>query len=431
MIKEYKIAVIGAGAAGMMAAVAAGVAFPNGEVVLFEAKDRPGRKISASGNGRCNFSHRPIDPRYYHGDKLVREVYANHSPQDTLNNFEKWGLLHIEEEGRLYPYSGTASSILDILTLEMNRLKIQTLYSTPIVKIRKHKKGFSLMTQEGIQYRATKVILTTGGKAAPQLGYEGGYALAEDLGHPCTPLIPGLVGLTCSNNVRKKKGLHNLDGLRVRADVAWKPLEDIRNAGLEPLIVRDKGEVLFRSYGLSGIVIFQMSRFSGEGILSLDLFGNMNKSELMDLLRERKERFGHRSLADFFVGMFHSKIAKALLKESRFEGADLERKVSALGTAEIERMADILKAWTFPVEGTTGWGQAQVTLGGLERNAFFPTDLQSRLHPGLYAAGEILDVDGPCGGFNLQWAWSSGWVAGSEAAQALLGKTVEHRRSND
>lgn len=431
MINEYKIAVIGAGAAGMMASIAAGVYFSQGEVVLFEAKERPGRKIVASGNGRCNFSHRSISPLQYHGKEMVREIFALHSPDDSLKCFEKWGLLYVEEEGRLYPFSGTSSSILDLLLQEMNRLKVQMLCSTPIEKIEKMGRYFVLTSKAGIQYRAAKIILTTGGKASPQLGYEGGYALAKELDLPCTPLTPGLVGMTCTHSVRKKKGLQHLDGLRIKARITWKPFEQGREKEAHPLIISDHGEVLFRSYGLSGIVIFQMSRYAGPGILSLDLFENMNRTELANLFLERKKSFPERRIADFFVGIFHSKIARALLKECRFEGDDLEQSVSELSIAAIEQMVEVLKDWSFPIEGVTGWEHAQVTLGGLKCNAFSSKDLQSIIHKGLYAAGEILDVDGPCGGYNLQWAWSSGWVAGCRAALSLKEADARRRRSHD
>ena len=408
-VKTYDIAVIGGGASGMMAAIGAASRLgTDGKIAVLESGQRVGRKLLASGNGRCNLSNTNINTKAYNRPDFVNRVFRACSPEDIVDRFIKSGLMMEEEEGRLYPASGTSSSMVDILRLLMDEKGVTVLNDHAVMHIH-WDNGFHLAASGG-NVVARTIILACGGKAAPQLGSDGsGFKLAETLGHTVTDLTPGLTGLRCPTGKQRELGLPALNGLRVSGTASV--------YGQGKLLAQEKGEILFREFGLSGIAIFDLSRIRGGDRILLDLLPQYTLPDLAAELKQRAERLSGRPLEEFFTGVFQRIIGVQLMKTANLDVSD--RDCGSLSTPELEALATLIKGWAFPVEGPTGWQNAQVTLGGLDLNQFNALSLESQVIPGVFACGEILDVDGPCGGYNLQWAWSSGLLAGWSAAKTI------------
>jgi len=428
------IAVVGGGASGIMAAIAAartlrehpgkgkasgsaaGPGSKTSRVVVLERCDRIGRKLLATGNGRCNFSNTGIDASLYHSAPWVRQIYGRIPPPQVLEIFESMGLLARREENRLYPASGTAASVLDILRLEMDHLQVGIHCDFPVASLKPENHGWLVKAADGRQVQARRVIMAAGGKASPQLGSDGsGFELMKALGHGLRPTEAALTGLKCPSGDLKALGLKSLNGIRLQAKADWYRKTARQSPGMA-LVASETGEILFREYGLSGIAIFQLSRWPGPGEIRLDLFPEMDREALLQRLVQMRRELGWRNRGDLLAGMLHKRVSQAVLQ---YAGIDTKGKSEDFSDRELGHLADVLKSWRFPIAGSTGWPQAQITLGGLLVRDFDPATLESRIVPGMYAAGEILDVDGPCGGFNLHWAWASGWLAGTRSALSL------------
>ncbi|MDF2989398.1 MAG: flavoprotein [Eubacterium sp.] len=400
-----KIAVIGGGASGLMAAIAA--ARKGAEVTIYEKLNKVGKKILATGNGRCNYTNMNMSIDRYHGKniKSVENILNFFDLNKTLNFFENLGINpYVGELGKVYPSSLQASSVLDVLRYEAERLKIQEVTDFEVIELRKNKDKFSIISKDTICV-ADKVILSTGGKASPQLGTDGsGYALAKSFGHKIIEPFPALVQL-------KLKGKYFKRITGIRFDGVVKGLTD------KKIIREDEGEILFTDYGISGPPILQISRNVIEEFnkglkvyVSVDMFPDLTKTELYDLLSVRFNKIGYKSIEDGLIGFINKKLITVILIEAGFE--DLNKICGKLNKKEIYKIIDILKEWKFEVTGHNTWQQAQTTAGGVDMTEINPNTLESVKVKGLYLTGEILDVDGDCGGFNLQWAWSSGYTAG-------------------
>ncbi|MCL2166057.1 MAG: aminoacetone oxidase family FAD-binding enzyme, partial [Clostridiales bacterium] len=322
----YDVAVIGGGASGMMAAIGAASRLgPDGKVVVLEAGQRVGRKLLATGNGRCNFSNRHIDVKAYNRPDFVSRVYRACTPEDIVDRFEKSGLVTEEENGRLYPLSGNASSMLDILRLLMEEKGVTVWNDFSVMSI-EWDNGFHLAAP-GNSAQARAVILACGGKAAPQLGSDGsGFKLAESLGHRVTDLAPGLAGLKCPSGRQRDLGLPALNGLHVTCMVS---LYHDNN-----FLAKEEGEVLFREFGLSGIAVFDLSRHKGGNLLKLDLFPQMEQPELIGELKKRAEHLSGRLLEEFFTGAFHRIIGLQLMKAANLDAED--RDCGSMTDTELE-----------------------------------------------------------------------------------------------
>lgn len=400
-----KIAVIGGGASGLTAAIAA--ARNGSQVTIYEKMNRVGKKILATGNGRCNYTNMNISIDRYHGNdmKLVENVLNFFDLNKTLNFFEDLGINpYVGELGKVYPNSLQASSVLDVLRYEAERLNIEEVTDFEVCELRKNKGVFSIIGYTNA-YEADKVILTTGGMANPQLGSDGsGYKLAKSFGHKIIEPFPALVQLRL-----KGKYFKRISGIRF----------DGRIKGLngKRVIREDEGELLFTEYGISGPPVLQISRSVIEELnmgrkvyVSVDMFPNLSKSDLYDILSLRFRKIGYKSIEDGLVGFINKRLINVILMEAGFE--DLSRRCGNLNKKEIYKIIDILKEWEFEVAGHNTWQQAQSTAGGIDGSEVDQDTLESLKTKGLYMAGELLDVDGDCGGFNLQWAWSSGYTAG-------------------
>lgn len=394
MNRDYDIAIVGGGASGMIAAITAAQYNPSLKIAILEKNARVGKKLLATGNGRCNLTNLDQNPDHYHGKNkwFIQQVLDQFNLDATLDFFRSIGVETISENGKIFPYSLQAASVLDLLRHRLKSLHVAEVCDFSCTSIKKDGDTFFLTAEDGGRFSAGAVLVATGGKASPQTGSTGdGYRFLEEFGHRCTELAPALVQV----RVHNKKTLP-LKGIKVQALVS--AIENGRT-------LRDEsGEVLFTEYGLSGPPIFQLSRFAAEATQKktdlsfvLDLFPNVSCDDLEQALIERQKILPSDLL---LVGLLHKVVGREIFREL---GGHVDN---------MRKLALLLKSWSFPVNGTQGWGQAQVTTGGIELGGFSPLSLESKHVRGLFACGEVLDVDGDCGGYNLQWAWSSGVVAG-------------------
>lgn len=399
MSNKLNIAVIGGGASGLFAAISA--KNENTDVTIYEKEKRVGRKILATGNGRCNMTNTTASYNDYHSldIKFIYPTIERFWVDKTLDFFENIGILWKEEdEGKVYPYSDTASAVLDVLRQRLEKIGVITECEFGVKKIKKQNNQFIIEDKNGKRKRADRVIIATGGMAGAQLGSDGsGYKLLESLGHKITKLYPSLVQIRTQTDTVKK-----LKGIKVNAKVS----------------VGDKektGEVLFTDYGISGPPVFWLSSYiEGEKEITLDIMPEYSYTDISDMITKRVNTLGDIPLEDFFVGMLNKRVSQALLKHIGVE--PLSRLASSLSRKEIQAISNIIKNFKLQIKGTSTWNNAQVTKGGADVSQFNADTMESKLVKGLYCCGEVLDVDGDCGGYNLQWAWSSGYIAGIYAS---------------
>lgn len=401
--RKIEIAVIGGGASGMMAALAA--SGPNTRVTVYERQARVGRKLAATGNGRCNLTNLHASPEHYHGEQkgFSAFVLSREGVERSLERFRDLGLLTVREsDGRVYPMSDNAGSVVDVLRFSLDAFGAHVRCGCPVKNLKKRDGSFQIQTEEG-NASADRVIVACGGRAGGKLGgVEDGYTLLQGFGHSCTELRPALVQL-------RTKGIltRGLKGIRARADV--------RVMRGNRITAAERGEVQFTEYGLSGPAVFAVSREATRGdgaVVTLDLFPELTREELTAVLLRRIQTRPDLTLDDVFTGTVQNRLGRMLVRSLELNGAVPLK--DAAGSAEL--LAARGKDFSFRVLGSLGFDQAQVTAGGIRTTEFDPQSLESRLCSGLYACGEVLDVDGDCGGYNLQWAWSSGWTAGISAA---------------
>ncbi|HNR12974.1 MAG TPA: NAD(P)/FAD-dependent oxidoreductase [Thermodesulfobacteriota bacterium] len=405
------VLIIGGGASGMIAAIVA--ARHNAEVTVLERLDRAGRKILATGNGRCNLTNMHCDVSHYHGRSpaFAASALDHFKPTDTLAFFDDLGLLCREEDGRrVFPISGQASAVLDVLRFELDRCRVRMVCGSRVKRIEPDRNGFSVQTQDGTTLSGNRVIIATGGKAAPNLGSNGsGYHLAEELGHHCVEPVPSLVQLNLPLPFLKQ-----MDGVKVNGSVSLNDGErDLRT---------EQGELLFTSYGISGIPVLQVSRIASERLsvgeptfLDIQLFQGLSFEKIVSIIEKRMLDRPDLALDAGLIGFFHKRLIIPILHAAEIRPP--RKLCKELTVEELNRLALILHRWRVPVIGTQSWMRAQVTAGGIDTAEINPEAMESILVPGLHFAGEIIDIDGDSGGYNLQWAWSSGYAAGLHAAR--------------
>ena len=394
------VVVIGGGASGMMAALSA--AEQGHRVVLLERQQRLGRKLLATGNGRCNLTNTAASPAHYHGAEadFVRPALEAFGVEATLAFFHALGLLTVEEYGgRVYPLSNSANSVLDVLRFALDRAGVEQRCGCSAREIRRREQGYSVLTDGGT-LEADALIVACGGCAGGKLGgVTDGYNLLKPLGHKRTGLYPSLVQLlTAPELPRALKGVRCPARLRLRAG--------------ESLLAVSEGELQFTETGVSGPAVFDLSRAAatgGEGLtLHIDFLGR-SEDKTLALLRQRRAAFPDLETGEILTGMLHNRLGRMLVRQA---GLNAALPLRALGQSDLKKLAAVLLDLTLPVRGTEDFDHAQVTAGGVKTGGFNPETLESWFMPGLFACGEVLDVDGDCGGYNLQWAWSSGHLAG-------------------
>ncbi len=393
--------VIGAGASGMAAAITASRR-PGNRVRLLERQNRVGRKLSATGNGRCNLTNLSALPSSYHSDTGADFFALQAFPvSSTLSFFEKLGLVWVSEEaGRCYPLSDQATSVVDVLRFALDASGVQTVLGCEVQSVQIGKHGFHLETSSG-DFSCDKLIIACGGPASEKLGATSdGARFLRMLGHSVTPLSPGLVQL-CS----PEPLLKSLKGIRAQASMQLLHHGD--------LLFTHSGEVQFVDGGVSGPAIFDLSRVADKQYpcqLLLDFLPQFSHNALLSAMENRVQTLPELTTDDLFTGMIHNRLGRVLVRKA---GIEASVSLGSLLPAQLEKCCTQAKAFSLELTGSFGMENAQITIGGADASQFHPKTLESLLVPGLYACGEVLDVDGPCGGFNLQWAWSSGMLAGS------------------
>ncbi len=407
----YKdVIVIGAGASGLMAAITA--ARRGACVAVLNHVSVPGKKILSTGNGKCNFTNALQNADCYRSDDpgLVREVLSLFSPDDTIRFFDEIGVLSKEKDGYYYPLSGQAVTVRDALLAEAERQNVEILNDIEITNVYHDGSLFHVNMRTG-KIKAGKCILATGGLAAPKTGSDGsGYAFAAQLGHSIKSPLPALVPLVC-----REKWIRRISGVRADGSVA------LFLDGTEA--ARDRGELQFTNAGISGIPVFQVSRFASialsEGRLAeahIDFFPDTDVRDLARMLIEFSCRFGdYKNWYQILCGICNQKVAALICEILGIPRCCLTELSEDIVDEQAEEIAGLFKETVVTVTETGSVEHAQTTCGGIPL-AEVGSDMQSKLIPGLFFAGEILNVDGICGGYNLQWAWSSGYLAGRNAA---------------
>lgn len=407
--KRRRIAVVGGGASGMMAAItAAGMGC---EVTILEGNDRLGQKILATGNGKCNLGNRELSQSQYHGGdaRFIGNALQQFGTDDTIRFFEGLGLLIKDRNGYLYPLCEQASVVLDVLREEVDHLGISVICDCMVKAVQKDRERFCVIDQNGKKYSFDRVILSCGGCASLKKGFVFlGYDITRKLGLEMIPTVPALTNLKCRETWFKA-----VSG--VRADAV---IHISHPDGKQEL--SERGELQLADYGISGIPVFQMAGAAAYLLKRqkelkgyIDFLPDMTEMELKNFTKTRISRFQEQSLEAFCTGLLNKKIMQLMVKRAGLKGETL---VKSFGESKLLSMMLECKKLPFTVFETGAFQNAQVCAGGVSLKNL-SENCEVKKIPGLYVTGELMDVDGRCGGYNLQWAWTTGYLAGRSAAE--------------
>ncbi len=409
----YDALIIGGGAAGLCAAVSIKRRNPSYKIAIIEQLSRVGKKLIVTGNGRCNITNKDLSYDSFHSENedFFKNVLDRFGGSKTEGFFEELGVVFTaDDRGRVYPYSLQASSVVDALRFAVDELGIDVFTETKMLSYKKSNSKFEVMTDKGIF--TSKTLLVTAGlfSGGKKMGSDGSvFNIMKASGYKTVKTTPAIVQLRTKTDVVKQ-----LKGIKVDANVTLK--EENK------LLRQEFGEVLFCDYGLSGPPIMQVSRFVERNkvpkTIYLDLMPEYNFNTLCELLEKRVVALKSRKLEEFFTGLLNKRVGQVIVKLAGFKLSDC---VEELTCAYIKKMASLIKALPFNVISTTGFDNSQVTAGGISLTEFDSESMMSKRESGVFAAGEILDVDGDCGGFNLQWAWSSAFCAAEGIVKYLGG----------
>lgn len=418
VLKEYDCVVIGAGAAGMMAAITA--AYNGIKVAIVEHTGRVGSKILQTGNGKCNFTNLDMSKdKFQNEDKdFVEKVINQFDVEQVLQFFEKIGIYHKSKNGYIYPHSETAASVQEALRLELERNNIKIFCNFNIKNI-EHKENFminglveskqdGMISEQNININSQSLILATGSMASPKTGSDGsGYKYAKIFGHTVKTPLPALVQLISDSELCKL-----MSGVRSTGTV-----KIICNGSI---IACDTGEIQYTDYGISGIPVFQVSHYAVKKVYEnckvtavIDMLPDYTIDRLCDMVKKRMEYDNSKTVEQFFSGLLNRKLVCAV---ARYCKINSDTVINTLEYKDIFKMLNVFKRYIINITGYKDFSNAQVCQGGINLDEISPQTMQSKLADGLFFAGEVTDVDGICGGYNLQWAWSSGYVAGRSAA---------------
>lgn len=428
---EYDCVIVGGGAAGMTAAAAAAERGANTAVI--EHTRRLGSKLLKTGNGKCNFTNLEMSGKCYQNDdtEFVMNVINKFDENSVIDFFKKLGVYPKSKNGYIYPHSETAASLQDALRMELDRLDVRVFLRSEIIGITKtNNEKFiidAIMSEEPsddagnknkdlikskIQICCGKLIIAAGSCAAPATGSDGsGYRLAESFGHKIIKPLPALVQLVSSfAYCRAMSGVRSTGKIKLYIE--------------SEEVCSDTGEIQYTDYGISGIPVFQVSRYAVRGVDSgksvkavIDMLPDIPQEELENDIDIRILREPSKSVEQFFAGIINKKLVYGAAKSM---GIDINMHIGQLGGKRTKKLVRFLKNFEFEITGFKGFENCQVCQGGVALSQLDSDTMQSRLCGGLYFAGEIADVDGKCGGYNLQWAWSSGITAGRAAAQSAV-----------
>lgn len=407
-MKQREIIIVGGGASGLVAAISA--ARRQAKVTILEQKDRVGKKILSTGNGKCNLTNEYMTPSCYRSDEpeIVESVLAHFGYQNTIAFFEELGICMKNRQGYIYPISEQATAILDVLRMEVEHLGVTVFTEQTVKSVTKKGDRFHVQTQNR-RFPCDALILATGGKAAPALGSDGsGYSLAKSFGHRLTTVVPALVQLQCEGKEYKQ-----LAGIRTQAKVTL-----YEN---DTFLAEEQGELQLTNYGISGIPVFQVSRYAAKALAKrqtvtacIDFLPSFTKEAFYNHLKARRQTQGYKTGEDFLIGLFPKKMIPVFLKKA---GISFAVPAKDWNEKDLERLINVCKEYKTTVTKTNDFTHAQVCAGGVRTEEVVADTLESKLVEGLYLVGELLDVDGICGGYNLQWAWATGCLAGQAAAR--------------
>lgn len=407
----HEIIVVGGGASGITASI---VCRDNGnDVAILEGQNRIGKKILTTGNGRCNLTNKFINMNRYHSENrnFFENTLKNFSTENTLNFFSSLGLPLAElDEGKMYPLSLQASSVLDVFRFALEDRNIPVYLDTKVKEVIKTKNGFKLITNTETTFECSKLIFATGGMSAANTGSDGsGYSVLSGLGHTIIKPVPALVQLKLSY-----KNLKAISGVKFDGTIGIY----VNNE----LMREEFGEILFTDYGISGPPVLQLSRIASKALmhkhkvlLKVDLMPSYDVEDLEEFLENHWGTFSYRSVSNSLIGILNKKLIPIVLKESGIN--DIHKPCYELDWNEKKSLYETLKAWRFEAYDTNSFASSQVTAGGVDTREVDDATLESKVNKNLFLCGEVLDVDGDCGGFNLQWAWSSGYMAAINACK--------------
>ncbi len=404
---KRRVGIVGGGASGLMAAIFAARA--GADATIYERNERVGKKILATGNGKCNFSNEVMGREAYNGSgaDIVEAALAQFGVSQTKAFFEEIGMRIKDRNGYLYPASEQAATVLDVLRYEAARLGVGVHTGCRVIKIEKRKQGIILKTADGGESQFDAVVLSCGGKAAPKTGSDGaGLLFAAGLGHRIVETVPALTALRCEGDFWK-----SVAGVRCDAKVTLFADSKLRRA--------ERGEVQMTDYGISGIPVFQLSRDAAyalneqkEVVAEIDFLPDFDDTENDLFWDKRWDRQGLQTMEQFMTGIVNKKIGLLLLKTA---GIGVTGEASRVSEEKRKELKKLFRRFTVRVRQVNSYEQAQVCAGGVDC-AELTGQMESKKAPGVYFAGEIVDIDGRCGGYNLQWAWTSGAIAGTAAA---------------
>lgn len=403
----YDIVIIGAGASGMAAALSAYARMHRPRILVLERQSRVGKKLLATGNGRCNLSNLKAGTlAHYHGSHTLAQPSLAACPPDRIRAFfASLGLKTVADpEGRVYPASDQAAGVVDVLRLSLQEQGIEVLTGFEVCNL---EPSFLVTARDGRTVQGRRVILCSGGPAGEKLGgTRDGHKLLAGLGHKITPLYPALCQLKTD-----PRAVRALKGIRYQGSITL--LEDGK------IVQRETGEIQFCEYGLTGIAAMALCRACAQGLaIGRDMRVRLGIHPTdLKALKDLRDRLPGRLLENFLTGLVSKRLGQQLLYQAGI--GPLSRRADSLSDGELKELSTLLNGWTLKLTGTQPLAAAQVTAGGAAAGDFDPQTLQSRLVAGLFGAGELLDVDGDCGGFNLHWAWASGIRSGECAAATL------------
>lgn len=413
-MSRIRIGVIGGGASGMASAIAA--ARNGASVTIMERNDRVGRKILMTGNGKCNFSNTDLSTHMYYSDDIdfVRRSLDRFGVKEVVRFFQSLGLMIKEENGYYYPACEQASTVLDVLRFELDRLGVRVITGFFVNEIRHNGHFYTVLTENGaLSMEFDRVIIACGGCAAPKTGSDGnGFELAKKLGHKIMDPHPALVQLRCKEDFFK-----SIAGVRADAKISVERGKRV--------ILSEYGELQITDYGISGIPVFQISRVVSGYLkeqdwlkVHIDFLPGFDEAAYQEFMQVRKMLYGTGTVEEFFTGMLHKKLMQLFIRLAGLKGGAAYEAADQAGIDEVFRLCRDLEV---TVTGCNSFDMAQATAGGVLLSEVTER-FESRRMPGVYLVGELLDVDGKCGGYNLHWAWCSGILAGESAAEVNKGK---------
>ncbi|MBQ8292200.1 MAG: aminoacetone oxidase family FAD-binding enzyme [Bacilli bacterium] len=412
-----KIVIIGGGASGIFTAIMIKKMLKEQvKVTLLERLDKIGKKILASGNGRCNFTNEAVDKNKYNNPDFVKNALEVFGYQETISFFEELGLISkVLTEGRVYPVTESASAVLDVLRMALKNLEIDVKTLFEVKNIIKNKNRYLIQATSGEQLDADYVVTSTGGTSSKVLGSNGsGYDLLRKHQIQITNIVPGLVGLKTTDNLK------SLDGIRVKALV--KVIDKVNDKEC----FSELGEVQFKTEGISGIVSMQASSFIGRTFknpskykLSLDLLPNLEINDIKKYFDNKIKLYGLEKSESLFTGLINKMIGLKILKDLKIE---INKTLNELTSDELYMIGEKIKNFNLDIDSTYGFDKSQVTIGGVSLEEVNQKTLELYKLPNVYVTGELLDIDGECGGFNLQWAWSSASLAAISICKKIKGE---------